>query len=74
MDLLHCLINFPEVDTEHPFMLDYRTIEATTQESNNNALQQHMEQFPQQGKQYEKKSLDDGITLVMHRKDATQPP
>ena len=69
-DLLYCMLNFPEVNQEHPFALDYGTIANAQQ--NDVVLQQQADLFPDQ---YPRTDIGEGRTIIRFKPtpDCAQP-
>ena len=59
LDLMHCMLNFPEVDQEHPFALDFGTIANAQQ--NDDILQQQADLFPDR---YPRTDIGEGRTII----------
>ena len=59
LDLMHCMLNFPEVDQEHPFALDFGTIANAQQ--NDEILQQQADLFPDR---YPRTDIGEGRTII----------
>jgi hypothetical protein len=68
-NLLFCLLNFPEVDHEHPFLLAYSTI--ANAQLNDPILQQFADHRPDL---YPRQVLGHGNTLILYEKQGAERP